>query len=177
MTMGSNGPQDGAAPLVDLLGSVCLTGVALAGAWLAGCVVLCVVARLRRNPALAAPAPRWVRLVVAAALGATPCVAGPAMAGTGGHDARSAAVALPVPERTLGGVTPARWTVRPGDSLWSIAAHRLATPHSLAPAAEDVDTLWRATYRRNRAVIGPDPDLIQPGTRLRLPHAPRGAHR
>ena len=29
---------------------------------------------------------------------------------------------------------------------------------------------WHLIYRRNRGVIGADPDLIRPGQLLRLPH-------
>jgi nucleoid-associated protein YgaU len=55
--------------------------------------------------------------------------------------------------------------VQPGDSLWGIAA-------SLAPrAASDatVTRAWHRLYRVNATRIGTDPDLILPGTRLRVP--------
>jgi len=54
--------------------------------------------------------------------------------------------------------------VRPGDSLWSIAERHM-------PGAEptEIDAGWRQIHRANRAVIGSDPDLIIPGTTLRLP--------
>ena len=55
--------------------------------------------------------------------------------------------------------------VRPGDSLWSLAAARLgpeATP-------SQVDAAWRRLYAANRAVVGPDPDLLHPGRRLHVP--------
>jgi nucleoid-associated protein YgaU len=55
--------------------------------------------------------------------------------------------------------------VRPGDSLWALAAARL--PDSAGP--EDVERAWREVYAANRAEIGPDPGLILPGQRLRLP--------
>ena len=55
--------------------------------------------------------------------------------------------------------------VRPGDTLWAISADRL--PQGAALAA--VDRAWRSLYAANRAVIGPDPDLIRAGTELRLP--------
>jgi nucleoid-associated protein YgaU len=32
-----------------------------------------------------------------------------------------------------------------------------------------IDRRWREIYAANRAVVGPDPDLIRPGERLRLP--------
>jgi hypothetical protein len=59
--------------------------------------------------------------------------------------------------------------VRAGDSLWSIAQH------DLGPQATDtaVTSRWHAVYTANRARIGPDPDLIEPGQRLRLPRKDR----
>ncbi|MFZ2013701.1 MAG: LysM domain-containing protein, partial [Nocardioides sp.] len=55
--------------------------------------------------------------------------------------------------------------VRPGDSLWSIAAH------DLGPGAGDAEIAdrWHALYAANRGRIGPDPDLVEPGLRLLLP--------
>lgn len=52
--------------------------------------------------------------------------------------------------------------VRPGDSLWSLAAR------ALGPGATDrqVATSWPAWWSANRQVIGEDPDLLQPGMRL-----------
>lgn len=58
-----------------------------------------------------------------------------------------------------------RVTVRPGDSLWSIAEA------DLPPGADDssIDARWREIWAANRASIGPDPGLIHPDTQLRLP--------
>jgi nucleoid-associated protein YgaU len=56
-------------------------------------------------------------------------------------------------------------TVATGESLWSIATEHLPPT---APTVE-VDRWWRAVYDANRPVIGDDPDLIRPGTVLRLP--------
>lgn len=66
---------------------------------------------------------------------------------------------------------PARThVVRPGDTLWSLAAA------DLSPTADDRDVTrrWHRLHDLNRAVIGDDPDLIHPGQRLSLPPA---AHR
>lgn len=55
--------------------------------------------------------------------------------------------------------------VRAGDSLWAIAARRLgshATPASIAGE-------WPRWYSANRDVIGPRPDIIQPGQILHAP--------
>jgi LysM repeat protein len=51
----------------------------------------------------------------------------------------------------------ATWTVRPGDTLSSIAA-ALALPGG-----------WQALYAANQRVIGPNPDLIRAGTILVTP--------
>jgi len=59
-------------------------------------------------------------------------------------------------------------TVRPGDSLWSIA--KAAMP---APATDsEIDTAWRAWYAANEAVIGSNPNLIEPGQLLSAPTTP-----
>ncbi|MGB6616355.1 MAG: LysM domain-containing protein [Trebonia sp.] len=50
-----------------------------------------------------------------------------------------------------------RYVVQPGDSLSSIAVARA------------VRGGWQALYAANRRVIGPDPDVIHPGTALVLP--------
>lgn len=56
--------------------------------------------------------------------------------------------------------------VRPGDTLWAIARRQL--PHD-APSTL-VDERWREIWRANCS-IGPDPDLILPGSTLHLPSA------
>jgi LysM repeat protein len=53
--------------------------------------------------------------------------------------------------------TAATWAVRPGDTLSAVAS-ALAVPGG-----------WQALYAANRRVIGPDPDVIRPGTVLTLP--------
>jgi LysM repeat protein len=78
--------------------------------------------------------------------------------------------AAPLPPWLGGGPstpTPG-YTVEAGDTLWGIAAARLPTAErSLA----GVHRHWQRIYRANRAVIGADPDLIRPGTRLEVPRA------
>jgi resuscitation-promoting factor RpfA len=56
--------------------------------------------------------------------------------------------------------------VRPGDTLWAIAEANL--PPRWRSAAI-IDRYWRQVYDANRAAVGPDPDLIHPGTRLLVP--------
>jgi nucleoid-associated protein YgaU len=55
--------------------------------------------------------------------------------------------------------------VKPGDSLWLITAQRLG------PTATDgqIAVGWPYWYRRNRPVIGRDPNLLRPGQRLAVP--------
>lgn len=61
--------------------------------------------------------------------------------------------------------SPSYYRVRPGDSLWSIAAAHL--PAGAAPG--DVARAWPRWWRVNRQVVGDDPDLIRPGQLLRVP--------
>ncbi|TAK69146.1 MAG: hypothetical protein EPO13_08000 [Actinomycetota bacterium] len=55
--------------------------------------------------------------------------------------------------------------VRRGDCLWHIASQVL--PDRATAAA--IDREWRRWYAENRRTIGPDPDLLIPGQRLREP--------
>ena len=146
--------------------TIAATGTGLLG-WTAWCGTLLVAGqqawhRSRR------PTGRWLRLA-AATLGLATGLAGtapglaaePPSAGCE-PDRLSARLAglplptLPGPIGAVGAVATARrgapYLVRPGDSLWSIADRR-----------------WRHWYAANRDVIGPDPDLILPGQRLRPP--------
>jgi LysM repeat protein len=51
------------------------------------------------------------------------------------------------------------WAIRPGDTLSGIAA------------ALHIPGGWQALYAANRRVIGPDPNLIRPGTTLTVPRS------
>jgi hypothetical protein len=55
--------------------------------------------------------------------------------------------------------------VRRGDTLWGIAARHLGPDASTWAIA----AAWPRWYAANRTLIGPDPDLILPGQRLRSP--------
>lgn len=57
------------------------------------------------------------------------------------------------------------YVVRPGDSLWSIAARELGP----AAGASAVARRWPAWWAENRATIGPDPGLVRPGQALVVP--------
>jgi nucleoid-associated protein YgaU len=55
--------------------------------------------------------------------------------------------------------------VRPGDSLWTIAATHLG------PEATDIEIAreWPRWFRANIATIGSNPDVLLPGQILRAP--------
>lgn len=55
--------------------------------------------------------------------------------------------------------------VRPGDTLWGLAAQRLPPPATDAEIAAS----WPGWFVANREVIGPDPHRILPGQRLTPP--------
>jgi nucleoid-associated protein YgaU len=56
-------------------------------------------------------------------------------------------------------------TVRPGESLWSIASDLLGDRASTARVASEVNRLWQLNEDR---IGSGSPDLVYPGTRLRL---------
>lgn len=142
--------------------------VATAWLWLVSLLVL-VEARHQRWRAPGVPVA--VRRALLAACGAVVVAGLAAPAGAAGrqHEPQtalsvvSAAIAgLPLPDRPHGPAhaRPARdvVTVEAGDSLWSIAAERLGAGDR-----------WPEIYALNRAAVGPDPDVIRPAQRLRLP--------
>lgn len=139
--------------------------------------------------------PRAVRRTVVAACGlalaagvAAPATAadsnGPGASGPTGPTALSLLDGLPLPERatlrSAGAMATAaaaaasevrserEVVVRPGDSLWSIAAATLPSDASDRRIARR----WHAVYAHNLATVGADPDLIVPGTTLHLPARP-----
>ncbi len=72
---------------------------------------------------------------------------------------REPAVRPAAPARSEGAATGGRFeTVRSGDTLSSIAQRVYGSEHA-----------WRAIYVENRALIGPDPDRLRVGMRLRIP--------
>lgn len=173
----------GVVGFADLVSAASSLALLTCYAWLAA-ATLVVAARTLHPSSRARRAPGWaptvVRVVVPALLGATAGTA-PATAAVESPprpEARAAATpltGLPLPDRALtspdgrgdrrarrGGAGPV--VVRPGDSLWSIAARLL--PDS-APLG-DIDRTWRQIARANATHV-PDPDLILPGTRLRVP--------
>lgn len=166
----------GVTTVHEALVEACVLGLVgcVAWAWLGA---ISVVAECwRGGPARRTPGvPRALRRVLLTACGV---VVASALSTTGqaaaGGDADPGSLAgLPMPERALGAAhqpAPPDPTVmvRPGDCLWSLAADDLG-PGASATA---VDARWRWIYRLNRALIGPDPDLIRPGQLLELPPRP-----
>jgi hypothetical protein len=113
--------------------------------------------------------PRAARRVLLGGVGVV-LVAAPAPAiAVGSSPPPGSTASLPVPARTVDREAPHRTSdrvvVRAGDCLWDLARSRL--PPGASP--DRVAALTGATYRRNRAVIGEDPDVIRAGQRLVLP--------
>jgi hypothetical protein len=71
------------------------------------------------------------------------------------------------PPRHAATAAEADVTVRPGDSLWLIAAHRLGPNISDERTAAE----WPRWYAVNRAAIGDNADLLMPGQHLSAPAA------
>ena len=171
------------------LWSAALLGCVL---WLALGTALTIASRLADELSPAHPAtgalsslarrgsPRLLRRLVVGLLGvaAATGTAGPAPADPADRPTGAGVSGLALPDRTTG--TPHRTTgtpgrddrapapvvvVRPGDSLWSIAAARLP------PGASDrvVTVAWHRLHHANVGRLGPDPDLILPGVRLDVP--------
>lgn len=69
------------------------------------------------------------------------------------------------------GAAGSPYTVRQGDSLWSIAARYLESVSGAAPTDAEVAPYWRTVidHNRDRLVVPDDPDLILPGQVLSLP--------
>lgn len=174
--------RDFAGLLAGSAGAVALP--ALAWSWLSGSLLLLHAVR-GRTTSRWCPAPlRRVLLGccgVALTGGLTGGLVGSAYADQPRPLDVHVVAALPLPDRATGGPAPhpapaARQVadplaggpvavVRPGDSLWSIAERLL--PAGATDA--QITATWHLIHRRNRDVIGPDPDLLLPGQRLRLP--------
>jgi hypothetical protein len=156
----------------------------LAGAaWvLLGCaawaVVIAVAALVETTSCGLLPATAWVgcprplRRLLLTGLGVALVGTGPVQPAATASDHAP----LPVPARPVGLVQSDTGhahdrpvvVVHRGDNLWRIADERLPSSARAGEVAALVDDL----HRRNRGVIGPDPDLIRPGQRLAVPTDP-----
>jgi hypothetical protein len=157
------------ATLEPWVAAACAAALAVCWLWLVVGVWVTVLEALRRRAPLPARlsarlCPRLVRSVVLLALGLG--VSAPAHGDAG---AGPGLAGLRVPDRVVAVATDGepvhQVRVRPGDTLWALAVG------ILAPAASDaaVDRAWRALAALNADRLGPDPDLIFPGTLLRVP--------
>ena len=190
--------RSGPAALDAWVGPVAAVAALVALGWWATSFALAVAAQARATlrsgarpvtPASASPAapgasrtpaPSVARRLAAAALG---------VALTGGPVAAHAAVDRPAADDhapTVGSVdrpagpgapgapgappAPTAVVVRPGDTLWTLAAARLGDVDRPDPRV--VAAAWPRWWHANRAVVGPDPDLIRPGQVLHPPTVP-----
>ncbi len=162
----------------------CCAAVALVGAawlWAVTTVVTLEAARGRTHATGVPGVPVLLRRVVLAGCGVALAggLTSPALATPGQiHQDRTGSAAtavlsgLPLPDRATGAFPGAGHpahrvvVVRPGDTLWGLAARELADTAGDAAIAER----WHLIYQLNRDLIGDDPDAIQPDQRLRLPH-------
>lgn len=174
---GAGSAADAAAPLVALV-------ALLAWALLAWLVLVAVTIAAARVPgavggyagtAAGRLAPAAVRRLVQITLGLTVATGvigtSPAFASQAGTPPRPLPTAASLdwghvqPAARVAAPVAAPVVVRPGDSLWAIAAARLpddATDTQIARA-------WPAWWGANREAIGPDPGLILPGLSLTPP--------
>jgi hypothetical protein len=164
----------------------CAAVAAGTSAWLWAITTLVVLDAARGHDRRRRGVPASLRRLILTGCGAVVVsgLAAPALAGGGPAAAPGAEVlaGLRLPERIavapLGRAVRLPATVgplgvvvvRPGDTLWSIAATDLADRGATeSPAPADVAAYWPRVYALNRAVVGPDPAVIEPGQRLRLP--------
>ncbi len=164
------------ATFADLLVGGCAGAavVAAAALWLAAAEVAWQQLRSPGTPGRPGRRIGPLRALLLAACGVA-AVAGPATASTGEGPGPSLD-GLPLPDRATGPAGPAgapadsgdhqrTVQVRRGDSLWAIATRTLGPGTSAA----EVASYWHRVHALNAAVIGTDPDLLQPGQQLRLP--------
>jgi hypothetical protein len=165
-------PDLAAAGLDAVLVAACAVAAASCWLWLLAAVAVTLAEALRHDPTPES-LPQWVpaavRLLVTTALGCG--VTTPVLAADSGLPAAPGLDGLRLPDRVATAAPAAlakedaTLRVAPGDSLWSIAAGLLPAGASNAV----VDRGWRRLAAVNADHLGPDPDLIRPGTPLRVP--------
>ena len=162
-------------PPADLLAGLAALVLASCTCWLwAGALATLVRVLVRSDSAGRPPGvPRAVHRATLAGCGlalAGGALAPAAAVPTGLHE-EAERVSLRTPSAAPPAPPPAdTWTVRRGDTLWAIARASLRGDESLAPPHREVAARVRVLHRLNRDAV-PDPDLIHPTQRLRLPAA------
>ena len=152
----------------EALVRICLGALAVAAGWAWVQGMAGVTDAWRGTPAAGQHGVRRVALA-ACGIALAGALTAPAHAGTD-HPRSDPLAGLPLPERAEGPAHPRQHhhphqvVVRPGNTLWALAAHDLPA----AATDREVASRWHAVYRHNRGVIGPDPDLIRPGQVLSL---------
>lgn len=152
------------------IGTCCSTARLFGSTWRAGERAL----RHRAAPGMARLLSAGTGAVVAAGIALTPAQATPppstqAIAAEdlswGSEEAptTSSPQAPPAPETPA--PPPQSHTVRPGETLWAIAADHLPKGAS----SEQIAHFWPRWFETNRQVIGEDPSLILPGMKLQAP--------
>jgi nucleoid-associated protein YgaU len=78
------------------------------------------------------------------------------------------------PTPTTGPPSPATWTVRPGESFWSIASSTMTSALHHPPKVVELTPYWERLIAVNRAKLADpaNPDLLYPGQVLDLPPTP-----
>ena len=147
----------------EALVRLCLGALVLAAAWAWLQAMAGVADAWRGTPCQLHPGVRRLALAACGFALASACAA-PAHATDGPRS--DPLSGLPLPERAEGPAHPRDHAVvvRPGDTLWALAEHDLPS----SATDRQVSVHWHAVYRRNRGVIGPDPDLIEPGQVLKV---------
>lgn len=168
----------GLPPFASALTDLAEIVLCVVACWLAAATALATAGALRGPGSLPARAAvrvspyAWRRLLAAVLGGALALAPAYSGAATPASPDEPRLAGLRLPDRPIGGATAdaedepaAEHVVRRGDTLWDIAAA------SLPPGADDAAraAACHRWYAANRAAIGPDPDLLLPGTRLRRP--------
>lgn len=154
-----------------VIADVCLWCAGAVAASVAVAAVVAAVAGLVRARGLLrvacvlGPAPIrvtiWRLLGVGTAVAIVGSASAPALAAKGHHHGRWS-LDWPV---AAGRPAHQSVVVHRGDCLWSIATEALGRRGTPARVA----TAWPRWWQANRQVIGPDPDVVIPGERLRRP--------
>ena len=174
-------PGPPASAFADALTDLAEIVLCAGSLWLAVATALTAIGELLGSGSLAARvavrvSPRAWRRLLGAALGGALVLAPAATGATAPDPAGDTRVTgLRLPDRPVGAIpsppggsdaTSAVVRVRRGDTLWDIAASRLPAGADDAARAAACER-W---YAANRSAIGPDPDLLLPGTLLRSPY-------